>query len=281
MIGVFEPTPMSASPSTTTKKMQLTKPVAKFVKRIRRQWLNWHVNGLDHIIPPTTTASSFLAASFSPTPLTLPVSPRSGHSSVTLSQSPPLQAKEMERTDSEGGALSTESGLTTLSAGSSESQPVTTGLKDLPPTVKEESESEEASIELRTSKSPPPEHVELEVSDPFLVDDDAEDSMSDEDLGGNAVEAPADEVSPAQPPSPTTPVTPLTPNVNKAVPPPPDSDEDSDEAPDLYLPGLIIPTMFLPIPNVRRLSLSYHLMWWFSSKRISMYNNNPSARLIR
>ena len=180
----------------------------------------------------------------------------------------------MERADSGGSALSTESGE------SSESQPVTTGLKDLSPAVKEESDAEETSSELRTS---PPEHVELEVPDPFLVDD-AEDSMSDEDLGGNVVEAPADEISLAQPPTPTTPITPLTPNVNKAVPPPPpppDSDEDSDEAPDLYLPGLIIPTMFLPIPNVRRLSLSYHLMWWFSSKRISMYNNNPSARLIR
>ena len=31
----------------------------------------------------------------------------------------------------------------------------------------------------------------------------------------------------------------------------PDSDEDDEEMPDLYIPALIAPTMFLPIPNVR------------------------------
>jgi hypothetical protein len=39
--------------------------------------------------------------------------------------------------------------------------------------------------------------------------------------------------------------------------------------------------MFLPIPNVRRLSLSYHLTWWLFSKSVSMYNNHSSTRLIR
>lgn len=33
--------------------------------------------------------------------------------------------------------------------------------------------------------------------------------------------------------------------------PGPDSDEDEEEMPDLYIPALIAPTMFLPIPNVR------------------------------
>lgn len=54
-------------------------------------------------------------------------------------------------------------------------------------------------------------------------------------------------VGPEQTPS-SSPV-----NVNKEVPPPPLSDTDDDEqddTPDLYLPGLILPTMFLPIPNV-------------------------------
>ncbi|KAF9048300.1 hypothetical protein BDZ89DRAFT_1057874, partial [Hymenopellis radicata] len=36
-----------------------------------------------------------------------------------------------------------------------------------------------------------------------------------------------------------------------------------EEVPDLYLPGLVLPTMFLPIPNVRR-PLSFLLMWWLS-----------------
>lgn len=36
-----------------------------------------------------------------------------------------------------------------------------------------------------------------------------------------------------------------------ATAPGPDSDEDDEEMPDLYIPALIAPTMFLPIPNVR------------------------------
>ncbi|KAJ2919555.1 hypothetical protein MD484_g859, partial [Candolleomyces efflorescens] len=49
----------------------------------------------------------------------------------------------------------------------------------------------------------------------------------------------------------------MTPNVNKDVPPPPisDSDDDEDDIPDLYLPGLVIPTMFLPIPNTDPLTI--------------------------
>ncbi|KIY70574.1 hypothetical protein CYLTODRAFT_347478 [Cylindrobasidium torrendii FP15055 ss-10] len=51
---------------------------------------------------------------------------------------------------------------------------------------------------------------------------------------------------------------PSTPNVNKAVPPPPpvlgDDSEEEEETPDLYLPGLVLPTMFLPIPNTDPLS---------------------------
>ena len=38
---------------------------------------------------------------------------------------------------------------------------------------------------------------------------------------------------------------------SSASAPGPDSDEDDEEMPDLYIPALIAPTMFLPIPNVR------------------------------
>lgn len=61
-----------------------------------------------------------------------------------------------------------------------------------------------------------------------------------------------------------------------APPPPsasapgPDSDEDEEEMPDLYIPALIAPTMFLPIPNVR---FSYFfkpvLTWWLSKGVLS------------
>ncbi|KAI0083930.1 hypothetical protein BDY19DRAFT_987738 [Irpex rosettiformis] len=108
--------------------------------------------------------------------------------------------------------------------------------------------------------------VEPDVPDPFIVDDGSEDSDSSEhsDSSGNGLTE--DDPSPAaeenialaqstilensvneevQRPLPS-------PNINKAVPPPPESlsdEDDEEEPPELYLPGLIIPTMFLPIPN--------------------------------
>ncbi|KAJ7823022.1 hypothetical protein B0H13DRAFT_2681588 [Mycena leptocephala] len=102
--------------------------------------------------------------------------------------------------------------------------------------------------------SPPTVYVEPEVPDPFLIDDEDD---SDEDTGATPTEsqhtiAPAHEVPlvPATPSSPNPFGSPLqSPNRNKDVPPPPNSDSDEDEAPEIYLPGLCIPTMFLPIPN--------------------------------
>ncbi|KAJ7281467.1 hypothetical protein C8J57DRAFT_1297707 [Mycena rebaudengoi] len=91
--------------------------------------------------------------------------------------------------------------------------------------------------------SPPTVYVEPEVPDPFLIDSD------DEDSGEENAPTPTEsrqEISLAPvPPSPSL----QSPNRNKAVPPPPTSDSDEEEAPELYLPGLCIPTMFLPIPN--------------------------------
>jgi hypothetical protein len=56
--------------------------------------------------------------------------------------------------------------------------------------------------------------------------------------------------STSRPNRPTSTSSPSTDGVR----PGPDSDEDEEEMPDLYIPALIAPTMFLPIPNVR---LSY------------------------
>jgi hypothetical protein len=103
--------------------------------------------------------------------------------------------------------------------------------------------------------SPPTVYVEPEVPDPFLIDSD------DEDSGEENAPTPTEsrqEISLApMPPSPSL----QSPNRNKAVPPPPTSDSDEEEAPELYLPGLCIPTMFLPIPNVRVFSPPL-LTWW-------------------
>jgi hypothetical protein len=56
---------------------------------------------------------------------------------------------------------------------------------------------------------------------------------------------------------------------DKPVPaPPPVSDTESEsEAPAVYLPQLVMPTMFLPIPNVR---ISSPLTWWLT-RRTSVY----------
>ena len=129
--------------------------------------------------------------------------------------------------------------------------------------------------EMKSEMPPPAVHVEPEVPDPFIVDDGSHDD-SDSDDGaaehlavGNTDGTPAaeDEIALAQ----STILEPAAAlNVDKPVPPPPDEttgagttglayddddDEDEeededDEPPELYLPGLILPTMFLPIPNV-------------------------------
>ncbi|KAJ7334216.1 hypothetical protein DFH08DRAFT_707355 [Mycena albidolilacea] len=100
--------------------------------------------------------------------------------------------------------------------------------------------------------SPPtvPVYIEPEVPDPFLIDDDEDDS--DEDTGITPTDSqhpiPAADEVPLATPNPFG--SPLqSPNRNKDVPPPPQSDSDEEDSPELYLPGLCIPTMFLPIPN--------------------------------
>ncbi|KAG6865157.1 hypothetical protein C0991_004767 [Blastosporella zonata] len=120
-------------------------------------------------------------------------------------------------------------------------------------------------------------YVEPNVPDPFLIDDEESSDEEDEEAKGAEEEADVDDtehsaqstatLTPSEdplilPPSPlpSDSEPPTTPNislpssdVNKAMPPPPADDED--EAPDLYLPGLLLPTMFLPIPNTDPLTI--------------------------
>ena len=134
--------------------------------------------------------------------------------------------------------------------------------------------------------SPPTVYVEPEAPDPFLVDEEG-DALSDEDHDKQDSSVPmSQDTSPAHnvpldlPPTPSPqptaqqplpPVSPL-PNINKDVPPPPssDSDLDEEEVPDIYVPQLIVPTMFLPIPNVRRSLSSDYLTWYL--RRNSLNN---------
>lgn len=168
----------------------------------------------------------------------------------------------------------------TSSSGSSKmaSPQLDSAVRSLPP-LEEENGARSATDSVFGSSLPVPAvHVEEDVPDPFLVDDEG-DALSSEDgsVPAPASPAPAQEVSlsliPSPSPLPSAQLSPrplLSPNVNKDVPPPPvsDSEDDDDDAPELYLPGLIIPTMFLPIPNVRHSFTSNLLTWWLSRSRI-------------
>ncbi|TCD71852.1 hypothetical protein EIP91_003195 [Steccherinum ochraceum] len=144
--------------------------------------------------------------------------------------------------------------------------------------------------EVEDTPSAPPVLEEPEVPDPFLVDDPEDPELSEEeeeqrDPSPSADEdeddsTPADEIALAQSvvelPPPVTPATALSSTeahplasplqVNKPMPPTPapaaavpssaasSSSEEEDDPPALYISGLTIPTMFLPIPNTDALS---------------------------
>ncbi|KAL0953818.1 hypothetical protein HGRIS_004998 [Hohenbuehelia grisea] len=227
-----------------------------------------------------------------PPPLTIPASPRSRTSSYTLSvESHHLdkvsetdslrwhESLEPLSEDSCSIASSSHSASTSSSISMSEEAHET----QLPPsgagpsvaapraasTVEgpsAEGASSPAHEELFTS--PPQVYVEPEVPDPFLVDD-PEDPMSEEetnvpqvsDSQRTIIPSRTEEIIISQPSSasPTpSPLPPLPqPNLNKDVPPnpPPQSEDDlEDEALDVVLPDLVLPTMFLPIPNTDPLS---------------------------
>ncbi|KAH7908934.1 hypothetical protein BJ138DRAFT_1067966 [Hygrophoropsis aurantiaca] len=91
--------------------------------------------------------------------------------------------------------------------------------------------------------SPPSQVTESEVPDPFIIDD-PEAAVSEE---GSAAASQVEEIALA--PESVSPTSTVPPNLNKDVPPPPDTNQSEEEVHDLYLPGLTMPTMFLPIPN--------------------------------
>ncbi|KAI0272511.1 hypothetical protein BC834DRAFT_350454 [Gloeopeniophorella convolvens] len=127
------------------------------------------------------------------------------------------------------------------------------------------------------SPRPPSED---ETPNPFLVDD-PEDPLSDPEPPTPALApppvvsssdvTPAESValSPAVSESPLPPPPAPPPAAEKPVPvPTPTSDTESEpDVPAVYLPQLVLSTMFLPIPNVR---LNSHLTWWLT-RRASVY----------
>jgi len=128
------------------------------------------------------------------------------------------------------------------------------------------------------SASGPTAFVEPETPDPFLIDDEEEDSLSEEeaaeetssDANSQQVVLPTEAVPLDPPSSPEASIPRPLPNLQKDVPPPP-SESEEEYVPELYVSALIVPTMFLPIPNVRHSFSSNLLTWWLS--RNSMYYN--------
>lgn len=200
-------------------------------------------------------------------------------SSDDMSEKPSL-TQEVAPLASEQGVEQVPDAIVPESAESSHSA---LAVDDLPMTDSVESLPTPPDSE-PVSSSPPTVYVEPEVPDPFLIDDEESDFSDEEADSPPAITQsqltitppPQETAIPALMSSlPSEPATPHSlslpsPNLNKAVPPPPSESETDEEAPDLYLPGLLIPTMFLPIPNVRRPFSSNYLTWWLS--RSLMYH---------
>lgn len=121
----------------------------------------------------------------------------------------------------------------------------------------------------------PSVYVEPEIPDPFFVDDEGDNISDDDDepvpvtrsVARSVPPSMSPEVLAAKPlPSPFI-TSPNLPNLNKELPPPATDlgpDESDDDTPELILHGTVVPTMFLPIPNVRSISSNNTLTWWLS-----------------
>jgi len=141
----------------------------------------------------------------------------------------------------------------------------------------------------------PSVYVEQEVSSPFLIDEESD------AIGGERESSVAPSIAfsaAAQKITPDVLATNVSvadvaatslpgifellgsspPNVDKDVPSSPHEEpaqqigEGKEEVPDFFLPGLITPTMLLPIPNVRSSFFSSNLLLWWLSKSFLTYN---------
>lgn len=103
--------------------------------------------------------------------------------------------------------------------------------------------------------------------------DDENSSSDDSTVSSSSVhlQPPAtSDIALTTPPPDRTVQTPPAIPPQSASAPGPDSDDDEEEMPDLYIPALIAPTMFLPIPNVRLPYLSKPVLTWWLSKHIEL-----------
>ena len=123
--------------------------------------------------------------------------------------------------------------------------------------------------------SPPPPVGEPEVPNPFIEDPTMSSDESSADSEDDTTRTAEIALAP-----PAAVATPRSPDLNKPVPSTPvvaavaSDEEDEEDVPELYLPGLTLPTMFLPIPNVRS-PLFSSLTWWLSKSAVNY--SQPSS----
>ena len=114
--------------------------------------------------------------------------------------------------------------------------------------------------------------AEAEAPNPFLIDEEGDSLSEGEAVEEQPLSDPQDAVLPTQSVPldlPSTPQPQTLSNLQKDTPPPL-SESEAESVPDVFVPALILPTMFLPIPNVRRPFSSNLLTWWLP--RNLMYN---------
>jgi hypothetical protein len=263
----------------------------KLTKGLKRQL--WKLDEIFHHV--THTTHQHRAPSPSPTTIDIvrtivPSSPSSSRSSNTwdIKYVREVDLQSFERASLSSVALSinplpplppstADFGLSTSTMSDEHHQ----GYSLPEPPVEEIRDEEVPSKSESMFTNPPTVFVEAETPDPFLIDEEGDALSEDEDSSAAASQltvSPAHDVPldlpPPSSPEPDNntqrqaPTSPL-PNLNKDVPPPPSS-ESEEEIPDVYVPTLIMPTMFLPIPNVRLPLFTNTLTWWLC--RNSMYN---------
>jgi len=264
----------------------------KITKGVKRQL--WKLEEIFHHVTHTTHHAR--SSSLSPCPTTInvvrtivPSSPSPSHDTWDIKYVREVDLQSIERASLSSVALSIDplpiSPPSTADFGLSaptmpDEHPQGYPLPE--PPVEEIRDEEVPSNSESMLTNPPTVFVEAETPDPFLIDEEGDALSEDEDSSAAvsqltvspAHDVPLDLPDPSSPEPDNTqqqaPTSPL-PNLNKDVPPPPSSEsEQEDEVPDIYVPTLITPTMFLPIPNVRLPLFTNTLTWWLC--RNSMYS---------
>ncbi|KAI0075299.1 hypothetical protein K474DRAFT_1428020 [Panus rudis PR-1116 ss-1] len=296
----------SSSPSSSPKRRPSVAGMKKLVTRVRRRISSLGHRNKDGQAPgdglvlDLTLAAATAAAPFA---IPLPPSPTAEHSDGCSTHSHPSSTRmssysTVRSADTAATSLRDEQSVHEKEASEGhglQDEPIAEeaaeGVFEQPSPVPEsvpEPSDEQVAEESSMGEERPEPVAEPEVPDPFLVDDPEQPLSSEEEeeeslaVSSGDDDTPADEIALAQSTILETPV--ATASVNKPVPPTPSpeppvssqqssrddesssSSEEEDSAPDLFLPSLILPTMFLALPNVRICLpvFASPLTWWLT-----------------